>query len=119
MDALITDQFYNLLMISVTFSIILMTLIQKLKTLSFMKNNNHVMIADFLLSFLGILFGMYFYDLTIIEGLWVSLFSFIGAPAIYKLLKAQNVINYTPKSLDDCRGCIVIEQENIINREDV
>jgi hypothetical protein len=118
MDVLITDQIYNLLMIAMTFSIVLMTLIQKLKTLTFMKNNNHIMIADFVLSFLGIVFGMYFYNLTVLEGLWVSLFSFIGAPSIYKLLKAQNVINYTPKSLDDCRGCVVIEQDNIIKREE-
>jgi len=42
----------------------------------------------------------------------------IGAPSIYQLLKNQNVINYTPKSLNECRGCVEILQENIIKRED-
>lgn len=119
LDILVTDKIFNLLMIATTFSIILMALIQKLKTLDLMKNNNHVMIANFILSFLGALFGMCFYNLNIIDGLWVSLFSFIGAPSLYQLLKKQNVINYTPKSLDECKGCITIKQENIIIRKDV
>jgi len=118
MDILVTDKIFNLLMIATTFSVILMSLIQKIKTLDFMKTNNHVMIANFILSFLGILFSMCFYNLNWIDGLWVSLFSFIGAPSLYQLLKKQNVINYTPKSLDDCRGCITIKQENIIKRKD-
>lgn len=118
MDMLVTDKIFDLLMIATTFSIILMALIQKIKTLSFIKNSTHIMITNFFLSFLGILFGICFYDLNIVDGLWVSLFSFIGAPAIYELLKAQNVINYTPKSLDECRGYITIAEENIISRED-
>lgn len=118
MDILITDKIFNLLMIATTFSIILMALIQKIKTLDIVKTNNHIMIINFFCSLLGILFGMCFYNLNWIDGLWVSLFSFIGAPSLYQILKKQNVINYTPKSLDECRGCITIKPENIIKRED-
>jgi hypothetical protein len=116
MDILLPDKILDLLMIATTFSIILMSLIQKIKTFNVIKSNGHIMLANLSLSFLGILFGKCFYDLDVIDGLWVSLFSFIGAPSIYQLLKKQNIINYTPKSLDECRGCVVINQENIINR---
>lgn len=118
MDILVTEEIFNLLMIATTFSVILMAIIQKIKVLPFMKNDAHVLIADFLLSFLSIPFGMTFYNLNLVQGLWVSLFSFVGAPAIYQLLKSQNVINYTPKSLNDCRECIAIKKENLIKRED-
>lgn len=118
MDVLMTEKITNLLMIAATFSVILMTLIQKIKTAGIFKSNTHIFATNFLLSFLGILFGMTFYNLNIIDGLWVSLFSFIGAPSIYQILKRQNIINYTPKSLDDCKGCVTIREENIIIRED-
>ena len=118
MDILVTDKFLNLLMIASTFSVVLMALVQKIKTLTFIKTNNHIMLINFLFSFLGIIFGMTFYNLDIFEGLWVSFFTFIGAPAIYQLLKSQNIIKYTPKTLDECRGYITIPKENVINRED-
>lgn len=118
LDILITDRIFDLLMIATTFSVILMAIIQKIKVFSFMKKDSHVLIADFLLSFIGIFFGINFYDLNLVEGIWVSLFSFIGAPGVYQLLKSQNVINYKPKSLNECRECITINKENIIKRED-
>jgi hypothetical protein len=118
MDILVTDKILNLLMIATTFSTILMALIQQIKNLSIVTNSTHILIINFCLSFLGILFGMSFYDLTIVDGIWVSLFSFIGAPTIYQLLKKQNVINYTPKSLNECRGCVTIKSSNVIDRGD-
>lgn len=118
MDVLMTERITNLLMIAATFSIILMMFIQKIKTAGILKSNMHIFVVNFLLSFLGILFGMTFYNLDIIDGLWVSFFSFIGAPSIYQVLKKQNIINYTPKSLDDCKGCVTVKEENIIVRED-
>ena len=118
MNILVPNQIFDLLMISMTFSIILMAFIQKVKTLSIIKNNTHVMIINFIFSFLSIPFAIYFYDLNVFDGLWIALFSFIGAPAIYELLKKQNVINYTPKSLNECRGCVTVSEENVIKRED-
>jgi hypothetical protein len=118
MDVLLPDKVLNLLMIATTFSIILMALIQKIKVLEFVQKDSHVLIINFILSFIGIFFSISFYDLSIVDGIWVSLFSFIGAPAIYELLKKQNVINYTPKSLDECRGCITVPKENEIVRSD-
>lgn len=118
MDVLITDKLFDLLLIASTYSVILMTLIQKIKVLSFVKNENYVIMITFILSFFGVFFGKVFYDLNLYDGLWVSFFSFVGAPTIYQILKSQNVINYKPKSLNECRGCILVEKENIIERKD-
>ncbi len=118
MDLLITDEILNLLMIATTFSIILMALVQKLKSLSFVKSNGHVLILNFFFSLtLGSLFAITFYQLELFKALWVALFSFIEAPLVYHLLKAQNVINYTPKALDDNKlGILKIPIENEIPR---
>ncbi len=92
----------NLLFISVIVSTIIMALIQKIKTISFIKTDNQILLMNFFLSFLvGIPFCLTFYNLSLMHTLWVSIFAFIGAPSIYALLKKQNLINYTPKSLDD------------------
>ena len=58
-------------------------------------------------------FSKTFYNLDTISGIWVAIFSFIGAPTIYDLLKKQNIINYTPKSLDNN---VIISKENEIKR---
>lgn len=99
---LLANSFMNCLLISGINSIIVMTLIQRLKTLSFVSTNNHILILDIILSFaIGIPFTLTFYQLDLIYAFWISILSFIGAPAIYTLLKEQTIINYTPKSLDD------------------
>jgi len=114
MDALVTDNLIKILLISVTFSIIEMALVQKLKTLSFFKKNWQVIILNFVSSFtIGTLFGIWFFNLNIYDALWVALFGFIGAPSIYEALKKQNMINYTPKSINDT---IEIPKENEIKR---
>lgn len=115
MDALITDLLINLLMIGITFSIFLMALIQKFKTLSFINKDWHIWLLNLLFSFaMGIPFTIYFYELDILSAIWVGVFSFIGAPSVYAVLKKQNLINYTPKSLDDT---ISIPKDNEIKRQ--
>lgn len=118
MDLLITDEIVNLLMIASTFSVILMALIQKLKGLSFIKTNGHVLGLNFLFSLtLGSLFAISFYQLELIKALWVAFFSFIEAPIVYHLLKSQKIINYTPKALDNNKiGILKIPIENEIPR---
>lgn len=106
----------DLLVVSLAFSVILTTLIQKFKSLSFIKKSWQVWLLNFLFSFaLGIPFGMTFYDLNVKEGIWVGLFSFIGASSIYEILKTQNIINYKPTSISDT---VMIPIENEIVRED-
>lgn len=106
----------DLLIVSVTFSVILMTLIQKFKSVSFIKKSWQVWLLNLFFSFaIGIPFGLTFYDLNIIESIWVGLFSFIGASSIYEALKKQNFINYKPSSTSDT---VTISTKNEIVRDD-
>ncbi len=101
MDIFVTDQLWTLLLISLTFSIFLMALIQKFKSLSFINKPWQIWILNFVVAFLlGIPFGRYFYELTWEEAIWVSIFGFIGAPSLYEALKRQNIVTYKPKSLE-------------------
>lgn len=114
MDVLVTDLLMDVLLISITFSIVEMALVQKIKTISIFKRSWQVILFNFVSSFvLGTLFSMWFFELSLYNGLWVSLFGFIGAPSIYEVLKKQNIINYTPKSLSNT---ITISRSNEIKR---
>ncbi len=119
MDLLITDQILKLLLIATTFSIILMALIQKFKSLQCVNKNCHILLLNLIFSMsIGSFFAMYFYDLSLISSLWVGFFSFIEAPAIYDILKRQNIINYTPKALNNTKDeVLTIPIENKITRE--
>lgn len=119
-DILVTEQLLDLIMIGITLSIIMMAVIQKIKALSFVRTDNQIWIINFILSFsIGIPFGIFFYKLNIYESLWVSMFSFVGAPGIYKVMKSQNIINYKPKTLDDKKGNVIeVSKENYIDRTD-
>lgn len=104
MDALITENLIDLLLISITFSVFLMSLIQKFKNLKIINRKWHIWLLNLIFSFaMGIPFTMYFYNLDIQSAIWVSIFSFIGAPTIYETLKKQNLITYKPKSLNESK----------------
>lgn len=104
----------DLLVISITFSVILMAFIQKLKGLSFIRKSWQIWILNFIFSFaIGIPFAITFYDTSFINSLWVSFFSFVGASGIYEALKNQNIINYKPSSISDK---ITIDKKNEIKR---
>ena len=108
---MLSDKIFNLLGVSIIVSSIVMMLIQKFKSFAFITKEYQIGIINFLFPFLfGIPFSIYFYEFTLIDAYWVSIFSVIGASSIYDILKNQNMINYKPKSLDDA----VIE----IRRED-
>lgn len=116
MDTIITEELLNILMISITFSVILMAFIQKIKDLEFIKKGWQIWLANLVFSFaIGIPFAMNFYNLEITLAIWVSVFGFIGAPTLYETLKSQNIINYTPKSTDDNNN-IIIPTDNEIKR---
>lgn len=98
----IPNDLLNLLLISITISVVIMVVIQKFKTLPFIKKDWHIWILNFILSFaIGIPFALTFYDLTVVESIWVSVFCFVGAPTLFDTLKNQDLINYKPNSLDE------------------
>ena len=102
MDTLITTEMINCLMHATTVSIIVMAVIQKFKTLECITKDYHIFLLNIVFSFvIGISFSITFYDEPIENAIWISLFSFIGAPALYTMLKKQNVINMDLISLDD------------------
>ena len=102
MDTLITTEMINCLMQATTVSIIVMAVIQKFKTLECITKDCHIFLLNIVFSFvIGISFSITFYDAPIENAIWISLFSFIGAPSLYTMLKKQNVINMDLISLDD------------------
>lgn len=117
MEAIFPEHLLDVLMIAVAFSFIQMTLVQKFKTLSFCKKSCHAWFLNFLFSFLiGIPFAMSFYQTTFCDSIWVGVFSFIGAPSIYKALKNQTILTYKPDSISDI---VKIPVENEIKRTDL
>lgn len=117
MEQYFPDSLINLVVISMSFSLILMTMIQKFKCLDCINKSWYIWLLNLILSFsIGIPYGMYFYHLALKDAVWVGLFSFIGAPTLYQVLKNQTIISYTPTSIDDK---VNISKENEIKREDV
>lgn len=102
MESVFTMDMLNNLMYAMTVSIIVMATIQKFKTLRCINKECHVFLLNLILSFVvGIAFSMTFYNVDFLHAIWVSMFSFIGAPTIYEALKKQNVINLELKTLDN------------------
>lgn len=94
---MIPENLLQILFISMVFSMVLMSLIQKLKTFTLIKKKWHIWVLNLLFAFiLGIPFGRMFYHLSIPESIWVGVFSFIGASSIYDKLE-----KYSPISLSD------------------
>lgn len=114
MDIILPDKLLNILMMSGTFSIVMMIFLQNVKKQSFIKKGVQVWVLNLLFSFLlGIPFGMVFYNLSLVDSIWIGVFTFVGAPSIYQALKSQNIVNYTPSSLKDT---VSIPKENEIQR---
>lgn len=112
MEEYIPTALTKLLLVGFAFSFILMSFIQKFKVLPWVNKEWHIWLLNLIFSFtIGIPFSMFFYDLNIYDSLWVSLFSFIGAPSLYTAFKNQNLINIKPTSLDDS---VNIPKENEI-----
>ncbi|MEG0021499.1 MAG: hypothetical protein RSB77_01980 [Bacilli bacterium] len=115
MDAIFPQKLIELLTISVTLSFIVMALIQKVKKLSFINKKIYIWIVNMIASFgLAIPFGIVFYNTTYLDGLWIGLFTFIGAPTLYETLKNQNIITYRPNSLSDT---ITVDKKNEIKTD--
>lgn len=102
MESYIPNNIINLLAVSLMISSIVMVVIQKFKSFSFITKEYQIGIMNIIFSLgFGIPFSIYFYNLNIIESCWASIFSIIGAPSIYEILKNQNIINFKPHALED------------------
>lgn len=116
MENIISESLIKMLSISIVFSVFEMALIQKIKTIFHLKKTYQVILINFISTFtFGPLFLIWFFNLNIINSLWVSFFSFIGAPALYESLRKQNIINYNPKSLKDINNESNIENDSKTN----
>ncbi len=123
LDILMSEELWELLLISVTFSVFLMAFVQKIKKSNIFHYKWQIWLLNIISAFgIGIPFTMMFYGKSWIESIWVSVFGFIGAPSLYEALKNQNMITYKPKSsgiTTDNKDQISIPKENEILREDL
>lgn len=111
MENIFPQELIDLLIVSVSFSMILMVFIQKCKRMKFINQKWHLCALNFVLSFaLGIPFAMTFYHISFENAVWVGVFTFIGAPSIYDTLKNQTILSYKPVSLNQTIS-IPIENE--------
>lgn len=123
MDILMSDTLWNLVLISLTFSIFLMALVQKIKKSKFFHYKWQIWLINFCCAFLmGIPFSMTFFEQDLTSAIWISLFGFIGAPSLYEALKKQNIIAYKPESsgcTNKSENMVSIPKENEIKREEM
>ncbi|MFV0250387.1 MAG: hypothetical protein ACK5HP_05100 [Bacilli bacterium] len=92
MELIFPNEVLNILMIASTLSVITMALIQKLKKMNLITTKKSITIVNVLASLIiGIPYTMHFYNLSLVDGLFVSFFSFIGAPLIYDSFKKNKV----------------------------
>lgn len=102
MEEIFPTQLIDLLAIAVTLSIIVMALLQKFKSLPFLKRGVYIWFLNLIFSFsLAIPFTQKFYHLSYKDGIWVGFFTFVGAPTIYSALKNQTILRYKPTSISD------------------
>ena len=86
----------SLLIVAISSSIISTAFIQKVKNTSMVTCSNCIIYISFVVSFvIGILFTYSFTEYTIINALWVGLFSFLGADSIYKAFEDKIFTSYS------------------------
>ena len=106
------DLVKNILIIAIASGIITTTFVQKIKESFVFKKSNRLVIVSFVISMiLGTLFSLSFSDTTLINSLWVGLFSFIGADAIYKLFEDKL---FKPFGEIYKKDTVEVPEENII-----
>lgn len=85
----------TLLVISCISSILSSAFVQKIKTTKIVKNSSQIIYISFISSMIfGIIFTLSFTDYSIIESLWVGLFSFLGSDKLYKSLEDKLFLSY-------------------------
>ncbi len=85
-----------LLVIACASSILSTAFVQKIKTASIIKCNSCLLYISFFISMLfGIIFTLSFTKYSLIESLWVGLFSFLGADSLYKAFEDKIFSSYS------------------------
>ena len=103
----------ELLIISISFSAITCTLIQKTK--GFLKSSKFITLYSFIINMgIGILFCLSFTKIVFPNYLWIGFFSFLGADSIYKSLEGK-ISSYSDIV---SKKSVSINEDNIINKED-
>lgn len=78
----------ELLIIAIAVSVITVAFIQKTKGM--FKKSKWVNPYSFIVNMiLGVIFSLSFTDASVVDGLWVGLFSYIGADTLYKSLEGK------------------------------
>ena len=102
MDLLLPDRLKDVVLISLTLSIIIMPVIQSIKIFPFIKNTYYIKILNIVLAFvIGIPFVYSFYNVRFIDTIWVCLLSMLETPKFYDILKKQNILPLNLKSKDN------------------
>lgn len=107
------DYLREMLIISITLSVITCAFIQKTKKQ--FKSSKCLPIYSFFINIIiGIAFCLTFTEISFPTSIWVGLFSFIGADSIYKSLEGKlssytDIIN---------RNKVTISKDKIINKEE-
>ena len=96
----------KLLIISVASSVNTTTLEQKIKESFNFKKSSLIIIVSFVVSMIfGTLFALTFSEAELKEALWVGLFSFVGADALYKAFE-DKIFKSFANIIDDKKNVV-------------
>jgi len=100
MENFFPSSLIKIILIGVVLSSVTMILIKSIKNLKIIKTSKQIWVLNLLFSLiLSVPFISKFYNLSFVDGIWVGIFAFICASAIYETLQNQNVVDYKPSSL--------------------
>lgn len=115
------DYLKNILMISISCSVITAAFIQKTK--HYCPSSKFVVLYSFVVNMIiGFLFSMTFTDIEKINSLWIGLFSFIGADTIYRTLERKlasysDLVSNNNSDGNDENNEIIKENQNTVETE--
>ena len=108
-----------LLIIASAAGIISSAFVQKFKSISLIKCSSCLIYISFTISMIfGVVFTLSFTNYTIIDSLWVGLFSFIGADTIYRNLEGK-LSSYTELTHNQVNHTSDTDTSNTSNSDDV
>lgn len=107
------DLIKNVLVVAIGGSVITTAVVQKVKEV--VNNKNVLVVIALLISLvIGTLFSMCFSDLSLVDGLWVGLITWVGADSIYKTFEDKI---FTPFS--KLHEVVEVPKENTKTLEDL
>lgn len=90
MEQILPDKLIEILSVSITYSMLIMAIIESIKKTNILKNSLHIWLLNFCLSFLlAIPFSKTFYNLDWKSGIWLGFFSLMGSSSIYDFIKKK------------------------------